>query len=73
MVTEGGIVETEGEETKKCATTTTTTKDHVKASFSPSLLETMKREKKVEGMTETVSGGDSDKRIHRVFDAALRF
>ena len=31
-----------------------------------------KEGKKVEPMTEPVVGGESDKRIHRVFDAALR-
>ena len=76
VVTEGGIVETgeEEEERKKSVPTptTATARDPVKTSFSPSLLETMKKEKKAEVMTEPVGGGESDKRIHRVFDAALR-
>ena len=76
MVTEGGIVETgeeEGEQRNKSATVPTApAKEPVKTSFSPALLETMKKEKKVEAMTEPVGGGESDKRIHRVFDAALR-
>ena len=68
MVTEGGIVETEEQEKSAAAA-----KVPVKTSFSPSLLETMKKEKKAEVVTETAGGaGEPDKRILRVFDAALR-
>ena len=75
MVTEGGIVETgeKGEQRNAAAAVPTApAKDPVKTSFSPTLLETLKKEKKVEAMTEPVGGGESDKRIHRVFDAAIR-
>ena len=75
MVTEGGIVETEEQE-KSAATTITAAaaaKVPVKTSFSLSLLETMKKDKKPEVVTEAAGGvGESDKRILRVFDAALR-
>ena len=76
MVTEGGIVQTEEQQEKAAVSTITTTpKAQVKTGFSPSLLGTLKKEKKGEVVTETgASGaGEPDKRILRVFDSALRF
>ena len=73
MVTEGGIVETKEQEKCPATPSVAAAKAPVKTSFSPSLLETMKKEKKAEVGTETAGGvGESDKRIIRVFDAALR-